>query len=324
MLNFIHLQTLQAVLATGSLSAAGKKLGYTTSAVSQQIAALERSLGVKLFERGPRNLWPTAAAQQVSEVAAAILARLDEFETEMRGAARGDRGRLRLGSFPTVGAQLLPKALARLLDQYPHAEFTVHDEGQSAAVVDAVRAMRADLGLVFEYDAVPATWPDDLTVHPVLDEEMVVLAGANRGDPLPETVDLASLSDEIWAANRPDSTGRSNLEHWCALSGFAPEVRFETNDYDVIRGIVRESLGIALVPALALGVDHTITMHRISGNKPRRKVRAIHRSADPNPLLPHALAAIAAATDAFIAFTTSGFSTDTVHAPLATRTYQTR
>jgi len=142
---------------------------------------------------------------------------------------------------------------------------------------------------------------------------------AIRGNPLPPIVDLAALSDEIWVANRTDSIGRSNLEFWCSQSGFSPKVRFETNDYDVIRGIVRESLGLAFVPALALGVDQTITMHRIAGQKPRRKVRAIYRSVDPNPLVSEALTAIGQATDEFIAWTTSGFGTDAIHLPLATR-----
>lgn len=320
MLNLVHLQTLQTVLATGSLSAAGKKLGYTTSAVSQQIAALERSLGVKLFERGPRNLWPTAAAHQVGEVADGILDRLTEFEAEIRGVAHGDRGRLRLAQFPSAGSRLVPPALGRLSSSFPDAEFTVQDEGQSAAVADAVRSMRADLGLVFEYDAVPETWPNDLTVHPILDEEIVVLSGAQQRNPLPPTIDLASLSDLVWVANQSDSVGRTNLEHWCALSGFHPRVRFETNDFDTIRGIVREKLGVAFVPALALGNDPTITMHRIEGLTPRRKIRAVHRASDPNPLLVPALQAITAAAAAFVDWTSSGFDTDTVHRPLASRT----
>ena len=319
MLNVIHLQTLKAVLKTGSLSAAGKELGYTTSAVSQQVAALERSLGVQLFERGPRNLWPTAAAHQVGEVAGGVLDRLAEFEAEMRGVARGDRGRLRIAQFPSAGSRLVPPALGRLASRVPDAEFTVQDEGQPTAVTESVRAMRADLGLVFEYDAVPQTWPDDLIVHPVLDEEIVVLSGAQRHDPLPPTVDLASLSDQIWVANRADSAGRTNLEHWCALSGFHPLVRFETYDFDTIRGIVREDLGIAFVPALALGHDPTITMHRIEGRTPRRKIRAIHRTADPNPLLAEALSAIAEASEEFVNWTSRGFETDTVHRPLASR-----
>lgn len=322
MLNVVHLQTLLAVLETGSLSAAGRKLGYTTSAVSQQVSALERSLDVPLFERGPRNLWPTTAAHKVGDIAGDVLERLAELEAEMRGVASGEQGRLRLAQFPGAGSRLLPPALGLLTGRVPGAEFTVQEEGQSAAVTDAVRLMRADLGLVFEYDAVPETWPDDLRVRPVLDEEIVVLSGAQRHHTLPPTVDLASLSDQIWVANRSDSAGRTNLEHWCALNGFHPRVGFEPYDFDTIRGFVREGLGIAFVPALALGHDPTITMHRIEGPTPRRKIRAIHRAADPNPLLGEALTAIAEAAEAFVSWTSSAFETDTVHRPLASQPQQ--
>ncbi|MET8468601.1 LysR family transcriptional regulator [Streptomyces sp. NPDC006422] len=317
MLNLVHVQTFRAVLETGSLSAAGKRLGYTTSAVSQQVAALERGLGVRLFERGPRSLRPTHAAERVGLVAASVLNRVDDLEAEVRALARGDRGRLRLGAFPSVGAQLVPRALARLVGRFPEAEFTVHDDARSAAVAEAVHSGRIDLGLVFEYDVVPERWSPELTVHPMLDEEIVVLSGADRHDRLPPRVELASLAEEIWVCNPAGSTGRANLQHWCARAGFAPRIRFETDDFDVIRGIVRENLGIAFAPALALGVDSSILMHRISDHRPRRRVRAVHRADDPNPLLDEALTAIKEGIAAFVEWTTGAFETDTERLPLA-------
>lgn len=321
MLNLVHLQTLQAVLETGSFSAAGKRLGYTTSAVSQQIAALERSLGVQLFERGPRNLWPTHAAKQISQVAGVVLARLEEFEAEVKIAARIDRGRLRMSAFPSAGARVLPRVLAQLMRQYPEAEFSLQEESTPVAVAEAVDTARSDLGLVYEHDAVLEQWPEDLTIHPILDESIVVLTGAARRKPLPAHVELSSLRDELWVANRPNTAGRAAFEHWCAQVGFRPKVRFETNNYDVIRGVVRENLGIAFIPALALGVDKTITMHRLVDVHPRRRVFAVNRAPDPNPLLAKALELIGEAANEFIEWTATGFVTDTAHTPLASRSH---
>lgn len=320
MLNLVHLQTLQAVLESGSFSAAGKRLGYTTSAISQQISTLERSLGVQLFERGPRNLWPTYAAKQIGSVAGVILARLEEFEAEVQIAARVDRGRLRVSSFPSAGARVLPRVLAQLVRQYPKAEFSLHEENKPLAVAEAVDTARADLGLVYEHDTVPEQWPEGLSVRPILDEEIVVLTGATRRKPLAARVDLESLADELWVVNRPDTAGRLSFEHWCAQVGFRPKVRFETNNFDVIRGVVRENLGIAFIPALSLGVDKTITMHRLDDVTPRRRVYAVHRGPDPNPLLAKAIGLISEAADEFIRWTTTGFVTDTEHTPLASRT----
>lgn len=323
MLNLVHLQTLQAVLETGSFSAAGKRLGYTTSAISQQISTLERGLGVPLFERGPRNLWPTHAAKRIGGVAGVILARLEEFESEVQTAARADRGRLRVSSFPSAGARLLPRVLTQLVCRYPEAEFSLHEETKPLAVAEAVDTARADLGLVYEHDTVPEQWPEDLSVHSILDEEIVVLTGATRRKPLAARVELESLADELWVANRTGAAGRASFEHWCAQVGFRPKVRFETNNFDVIRGVVRENLGIAFIPALSLGVDKTITMHRLEDVAPRRRVYAVHRRSDPNPLLAKAIGLINEAADEFIRWTTTGFVTDTEHTPLArSRTIQ--
>lgn len=319
MLNLVHLQTLQAVLDTGSFSAAGKRLGYTTSAVSQQVAALERSIGAQLFERGPRNLSPTYAATRVGEVAAVVLARLDEFDAEVRIAASVDRGRLRMSTFTSAGARVVPRVLSQLMQRYPEAEFSLHEESTPVAIAESVDSARTDLGVVYEHDTGPEQWPEDLTVQPLLDESVVVLASASRRNPLPPRVELASLADELWVANRPDTGGRVAFEHWCAQVGFRPTVRFETNNIDVIRGAVRENLGVAFVPALALGVDRTITMHRLADVHPRRRVYAVHRGPDPNPLLPAALTLLGAAADEFIEWTKTGFTTDTEHTPLATR-----
>ena len=317
MLNMVHLQTLRAVLDTGSLSGAAKELGYTTSAVSQQIAALERALGVRLFERGPRNLWPTTAAVEMGRHAAAILARLAEAEEDIRGYADGQRGRLRVAAFATVGTRVLPKALARLVDRFPEAELSLQDDDAPTEVAEAVCEGRADLGLVFEYDLVPQSWPGELRTCPILDEELVIIGGQRK--PITDELytELAELSGAIWVTNREDSPGYDNLIRLCAQAGFNPEIRFTSNDFDVIRGIVRENLGIALVPALALGVDRDIILRRLRSAGPRRRVLAVYRSTDPNPLVFAAVEAIREAAAEFVRWTTDAFAVH-LDSPLAT------
>lgn len=319
MLNFLHLQTLRAVLESGSFSAAGRKLDYTTSAVSQQIASLERSLGVQLFERGARSLWPTAAAYQIDETAGGVLLGIDEFENQVRAAARRGGGRLRIASFASIGSRLLPSALALLVEQFPDADFPVSEGRESSAVIEAVSSMRADLGLVFAYPPLPVNWSEDLVVVPVLDEEIVVLAGRTRGATLEPTVKLASLADETWVAHHPDSAGRVSFDYWCSTADFTPKVMFETNNFDTLRGVVRENLALGLIPSLALGVDRTITMHRLTDVNPHRKVYLIYRKADRNPLLQEAERAIFSSADHFISWTREGFETDEMQQALASR-----
>ncbi|WP_449277499.1 LysR family transcriptional regulator [Leucobacter sp. GX24907] len=319
MLNFMHLESLRAVLETGSLSGAGKKLGYTTSAVSQQIAALERSLGVQLFERGPRNLWPTAAARQVDEASETLLSRIAEFEDVVRAAARSERGRLSIASFSSTGARLVPRALAELIRRFPAADFPMSEYEQVEEIIEAVSSMRADLGLIFTHPYQPVSLPDRLVSVPVLDEEVVVLAGAGRSAKLAATLALESLANEVWVSHHAAAAGRVNLEYWGGVAGFRPKVMFETESNDAIRGLVREGVALALAPALALGVDRGITMHRLTDVNPRRQVHLIYRDTDKNPLLPEAERMILASADHFIAWTHEGFDTDELRVPLAAR-----
>jgi DNA-binding transcriptional LysR family regulator len=307
-LNVVHLRTLQAVLDTGSLSGAARELKYTTSAVSQQIAALERSLGVRLFERGPQSLWPTAAALQVRIQANEILARLDEVEQDMRAFTSGKRGRLRVGAFATAAAQLLPRALARLMSASPDIELILQEGGESVVLADAVHEGRIDLAVVFEYDLVPRSWPNDLTVSPILDEELVIICAAQRS-PARESrrAVLTDFADDIWVGSGAASASHENMMRVCGQAGFEPDVRFQTNDFDVIRGIVRANLGVALIPSLALGIDRSISLVRLEPEVTRRKVAALHRGADPNPLVPVLVDAIREAAKDFEDWTTEAF-----------------
>ncbi|MQA02485.1 MAG: LysR family transcriptional regulator [Streptosporangiales bacterium] len=314
-MRLVHLETLRAVLETGSLCGAAKQLGYTTSAVSQQIAALERTLGVPLFERGPRNLWPTAAAVQMGRHASAVLSRLAEAADDMRGYAGGHNGRQRVAAFTTVSSRVAPRALARTVTRFPDAELTLHDD-DSADVALAVCEGTADLGLVFEYDLVPQTWPEELRTYPVLDEELVVLCHPEQYPANGAHIDVAELADAIWVTNREGSTGHENLVRLCAQFGFDPVVRYTSHDFDVVRGIVREGLGIALVPALALGTDPAIAMRRLRPDGPRRRVLAVHRATDLNPLVPAALETIHEAAREFTRWTTEAL-TVRIDSPLA-------
>lgn len=319
MLNFMHLESLRAVLDTGSLSAAGKKLGYTTSAVSQQISALERTLGVQLFERGPRNLWPTAAAQQVNEAAAHVLAQIADFEETVRAAARQEHGRLRIASFTSASSRLLPRALAELIERFPDADFPVAEQQNADEVIEAIASMRADLGLVIVHPERPTEWPEGIVSIPVFEEDYVVLAGRGCSPGLAPMIELASLSDAVWAAAPVGAAERTALEYWCASVGFTPKVMFESENHEALRGMIRENLALGIFPALAMGVDRNITMHRLSDVRPRRRVHIIYRETDQNPLLQEAEAGILNSADDFISWTGEGFETDELRMPIAAR-----
>ncbi|WP_211141594.1 LysR family transcriptional regulator [Mycobacterium haemophilum] len=308
-MNIIHLHTLQTVVKTGSLRGAAQKLGYTTSAVSQQIASLEKSVGVSLFERGPRSLWPTPAGEALVKHADTIITHSNEAEEEMRAYSYGTHGRLRVGVSGSAGAKLVPKALAWLVKAHPGATITVEDEGLlQITMTTAVAEGKVDLGIVMEYGLMPRIWPENVEVRTVLDEELVVIESGLEPREPDHRLAITDLSERKWVTNRACSDESENFYRICAAAGFVPQVMFTSNDFDIIRGLVKEGLGIALLPALALGTDRAIQLGRIGPNPPRRRVHTIYRKSDANPLLLAAVAALDRAATDFVAWASTAFA----------------
>lgn len=308
-LNIINLRTLQMVINTGSHTAAAKKLGYTTSAVSQQIAVLEKALGVDLFERGPKSLWPTPAGLAMSAHADAILKQVARAEDEMDAYASGSQGSLRIGASGTAAAQLVPRALSRLSMRYSTADISLEDISLQNGLVDSVLEGLTDLGIIYEYAGVPIPRPEGLVLQPIIDEELVIISAAQTVGKTGNKVPLEDFAHENWVTNEAGSAGAENFVEMCQLDGFEPNIGFHSNDFDVVRGLVKETIGVALVPALALGTDRGIAFHRLL-NPPRRTVYVAHRASDVNPLLGVAITALREAAEDFIDWTTDAFEVE--------------
>src|SRR5271168_1681948 len=150
MLNVTRLKVLKEVAYRGSFSEAAEALSYSQSAVSQQIAALEAETGLSLLERHPRGVSLTAAGQTLVGHAEGILARLDAAEASMSAIAGLRGGRLRVASFPTAGATLMPTAIATFRSSYPGVELTLV-EGEPQDIAPRLRAGELDLALLFEF-----------------------------------------------------------------------------------------------------------------------------------------------------------------------------
>src|SRR5271167_72645 len=153
MLNVARLKVLTEVAYRGSISAAAKQLSYSQSAVSQQITALEAETGVTLLERHARGVSLTAAGQTLVGHAEGILARLEAAESALSSIAGLRSGRLRMASFPTAGATLMPLAIATFRSSYPDVELTLA-EGEPEEIVPRLGAGELDLALLFEFAGV--------------------------------------------------------------------------------------------------------------------------------------------------------------------------
>lgn len=288
MLRPLHLVTLREVCRTGSFALAARELGYTASAVSQQMTVLEKDTGLVLFEREVRGVRVTEAAHRLVELSARVLAALDELRYGVRELVTGSTGRLRLGSFPTASVRLMPPALSAFTRRYPQAE--VHlQEGEPEELVPMVLDGGLDVALVYEYGMIPRRWPTGLRSHTLLREDLLLLRPQERCS---GPVELSALSAARWIASREGTGGALSLDRLCAAAGFEPSVAFRSNNYDMVRRLVRAGLGVAVVPALGHVPDDRILATRLEQPAAHRTVLALHRDSNSNPLLGEALATL--------------------------------
>jgi DNA-binding transcriptional LysR family regulator len=299
MLQPSQLHTLRTVLISGSFAGAAEVLNYTPSAVSQQMAALERTSGLSLFERSAHSVKATAHAHLLADRAAEMLAVLDGLEHDVAALARGDTGVLRIGSFPTASARLLPAALASLTKARPGADISV-EEGELGTLLPGLVSGELDLALAYRYDTAPASWPAQLTETPLLREKLWLLLPATHSNAQAETVRLTKLRHERWIAPLAESPGALNLERATAQAGFAPKISFRSNDYSVVRELVAAGLGVALVPDLALAETANVAVKSLTGGQIHRHVLALHRPSNHNALIETALSVITATARALV------------------------
>ena len=270
MLDLKRLRVLREVAARGSFSGAADALSYTQSAVSQQIAALEREAGTRLVERNPRGIRLTDAGEALVRHTDTILARLSEAEAELDAIAGLRGGRLRLGSFPTAGASLMPAAIATFSRRHPGVELSLV-EAEPDESVPRLRAGELDIVLVF--DASPAS--DDFEEVHLLDDPLHL--ALSRDHPLAgrRRPKLADFMSEPWVQSTSGCPCSQYLSQACRSLGFEPHVAFESDDYQVVQGLVAAGVGVALIPELALASVHPdVVIRSLGAQAPVRRITA--------------------------------------------------
>src|SRR2546426_3969098 len=196
MLSASRLRILSEVAKRGSFSAAAQALPSPQPAVSQQIAALETQTGVKLLERHARGVRLTAAGQTLVAHAEGVLARLDAAEAALSAIAGLRGGRLRMASFPTAGATLMPVAIAEFRAAYPGVELTLA-EGEPEEIVPRLRAGELDLALLFDF-AGETTQHEDLSQVELLEDPMYLALPRRHPLARKQSLRLGDLAREAW------------------------------------------------------------------------------------------------------------------------------
>ncbi|GLY95287.1 LysR family transcriptional regulator [Actinoplanes sp. NBRC 103695] len=246
MLDVRRLSLLSDLDRLGTIAAVATARAYTPSAVSQQLAALEREAGAVLLERSGRRVTFTAAGRVLVRQTAAVLAALEEAESELAATRSGTAGEIRIGAFPTAMRTVLPPALVTLGRDHPALELSV-SELDPAAVPPALRDRRLDVGLLHDYDVAPAVTGPALESVALLDEtvHLAVPPHAAFGS-------LADTRDAPWILGSPGTLCHEVALRVCQGAGFEPRARHHIDDFDAVLALVAAGQGVALIPQLAL------------------------------------------------------------------------
>jgi DNA-binding transcriptional LysR family regulator len=245
MLDVHRLRVFRSVVASGSIGAAAANLGYTPSAVSQHVSALQRETGLKLLARHGRGIRPTAAGRALAAQADGVLERLGEAESMVADLRAGRTGSLSIAYFASVGSAWLPDVVRVITTSFPGVRLDL----ELAEHIPDKTEDRADLQV-----AVAQTGFDPgsgFTAHHLLDDPYVVVLPRSHPFAGRSEIELAELADESWVDNDfARGWCRRNLLEACTAAGFSPTFHVEAHDYPTAVAFVDAGIGMTVLPEL--------------------------------------------------------------------------
>jgi DNA-binding transcriptional LysR family regulator len=270
-----HLAALRAVAEEGSFGAAAAKLGYTQSAVSQQIATLERAVGERLIDRpgGPRRVSLTEAGEVLLGHAERVVAGMEAAWADLQSLAAGGAGTLRVGTYQSVGARILPDLMRRFVAERPGVEVQLTESTSDQELLDLVERGEVDL----TFTVLPSGDGPFETVELMSDAYVLIVPADSplaRGDGPP---DLAAIGALQIIGSRHCFAG-AQAERFLEGRGIELNVVFRSDDNGTVQGLVGAGMAAALMPALAVEPnDEQIVALASPELPPRRIALAWHR-----------------------------------------------
>lgn len=283
-----HLAALEALAREGSFHRAAARLGYTQSAVSQQIAGLERIVGARLVHRpgGPRPISLTEAGRLLVRHSDAILARVHAAEADLEALVAGVAGSLRIGTYQSVGRRILPGLMAEFATQRPQLEIRLTESANDVELLPQVE--RGDLDLTFCLLPLPEGPFEaiELMEDPYA---LIVAAGSPLATRMPDLRDLADLPLIGFRLCRSLEPVESHLH----AHGVEPNYVFRSDDNGTVQALVASGMGVALVPRLAIepSDDRIVVIDMADRLPPRRVAIAWHRDRYRSPAMESFIAA---------------------------------
>jgi DNA-binding transcriptional LysR family regulator len=246
-MEFRQLRSAVAIARRRSFTGAAEELSLAQPALSQQIAALEHELGVRLFDRTNRRVSVTDAGRAFVTRAERILADLDAAAEEMTAYSGGLRGRVVVGTYQSFAEHLLPKLLGRFHAEHPGIEVAMR-EGIADALLAGLATGSVDVFIGDLGDAQPPG--TDFRAEPLYEDELVIAVSARHRLAARSNVRIEEVRDESFVIFRPGSATTHRLNRLAREAGFTPRVAFESEDSLTVRSLVAEGLGVALYPRM--------------------------------------------------------------------------
>jgi DNA-binding transcriptional LysR family regulator len=265
-----HLLALVAVVEAGTFSAAAEQLGYTQSAVSQQVGTLERLVGAPLFERpgGRRPVQLTTAGEMLLTHARAVIARVSAAAADLRALASGERGVLRVGTLPSVGTKVLPRLLGTFRAEWPGVQIVLRESRECADLIHAVETGDIDLTFIDigPYDT------GSLHVRRLLDDPMVLVAPAGSPEAVRRTVSIDDAAHlPIIGTRNPGC--RQIIDDAFRQAAVVPTYVFRSDDNPTIQGLIGSGLAYAVLPLLTVDEnDPNVAVISIRPEPPPRRL----------------------------------------------------
>ena len=250
MLDVRRLRVLHAVSAYGSVTAAAAALGYSAPAVSQQLAALEREVGMRLTERAGRGVSLTPAALILVAHTDALLARLEAAEADLAALRDQIAGRVALAAFPSAAASLVPAAWAALAGSAPQVRLDL-TEMEPEESLPAVLRGETDVAIAHEYDLLPRPLDPLFERRELLADPVVLAVPASHPLAAESAIPLSDLAGQPFLAPREATSCAEMIQRAGARAGFVPRVVARATDFQVLLSLVAAGAGVTLVPGLA-------------------------------------------------------------------------
>ncbi|OZD05242.1 LysR family transcriptional regulator [Rhodococcus sp. 06-235-1A] len=264
-----RLLLLVEVVRTGSITGAATRLSFTTSAVSQQLSKLELEAGQPLLERHARGVRLTEAGEVLVRHAERIETQLLAARNELEDLSGLRAGTLRIGTFPTAGASLLPPVVKLFKSRHPAVALTVRSS-RFAGLRGMLDTREVELSLLWDYEWARIT-DSDLTVHQLIIDPPMLVVAVNHHLAERDSVDMTELEHEQWITREDTHPVGAALERACHAAGFSPTVSFAANDYQEAQAMVAVDLGVSFAPRMALSnIRDDVRLVPLTGAPSRR------------------------------------------------------